>query len=94
MALVGDASGYVDALTGEGITLALAQSQRLVSLLAEDRLDRYPAEHFRVSLGYRLSTRALLALTRHKWIAEPTVALLARYPRLFELLLRLALPRV
>jgi 2-polyprenyl-6-methoxyphenol hydroxylase-like FAD-dependent oxidoreductase len=41
--LVGDASGYVDALTGEGIGVGLAQAETLAACLAADR----PADYER-----------------------------------------------
>lgn len=94
VALVGDASGYVDALTGEGITLGLAQSALLVRHLAENRLADYPRAHAQVSLGYKLSTRGLLALTRYQPVARATVAVLDRCPAVFATLLRWALPHI
>ena len=39
--LVGDAAGYVDALTGEGIGLALAQADAAAGCLAAGRPGRY-----------------------------------------------------
>ena len=39
--LVGDAAGYVDALTGEGIALGLAQARAAVAAVARRRPERY-----------------------------------------------------
>ena len=47
--LVGDASGYLDALTGEGIGVGLAQADALARCLAADRPERYERAWRRVS---------------------------------------------
>jgi flavin-dependent dehydrogenase len=47
--LVGDASGYLDALTGEGIGVGLAQADALAHCLAADRPDQYERAWRRVS---------------------------------------------
>jgi flavin-dependent dehydrogenase len=41
VALVGDASGGVDAITGDGIRLALLQASALVEAMAADDLEQY-----------------------------------------------------
>src|SRR5258708_36848279 len=48
VALVGDASGYVDAITGEGLAVALHQSAALIEALAAGDLAGYCARHRRV----------------------------------------------
>jgi flavin-dependent dehydrogenase len=47
--LVGDASGYLDALTGEGIGVGLAQADALARCLAAGRPDQYERAWRRVS---------------------------------------------
>jgi len=47
--LVGDASGYLDALTGEGIGVGLAQADALARCLAADRAQDYERAWRRVS---------------------------------------------
>jgi flavin-dependent dehydrogenase len=47
--LVGDASGYLDALTGEGIGVGLAQADALAHCLAADRPEQYERAWRRVS---------------------------------------------
>lgn len=47
--LVGDASGYLDALTGEGIGVGLAQADELARCLAADRPEEYERAWRRVS---------------------------------------------
>jgi len=58
--LVGDAAGYVDALTGEGIAVALRTSAELVDCVLRDRPDDYESAWRRVSWECRLLTASLL----------------------------------
>ena len=58
--LVGDAAGYEDALTGEGISLAVKQAAAAVDAIANDAPSSYEAAWHRVTRNYRLLTRALV----------------------------------
>jgi flavin-dependent dehydrogenase len=58
--LVGDAAGYVDALTGEGIGLALAQADAAAGCLAAGRPGRYEQAWRRITREHRIMTGALL----------------------------------
>ena len=58
--LVGDAAGYVDALTGEGIAVGLAAAQSLVDCVRADEPERYEKEWLRASRRYRWITHGLL----------------------------------
>ncbi|WP_457033478.1 NAD(P)/FAD-dependent oxidoreductase [Kitasatospora sp. P5_F3] len=58
--LVGDAAGYLDALTGEGVSVALASAEAVVRCLAAGRPQEYERAWRRASRGYRLLTGALL----------------------------------
>jgi flavin-dependent dehydrogenase len=58
--LVGDAAGYVDALTGEGISLALVSARELVACLVAGRPDAYERRWLAVTRRYRWITNALL----------------------------------
>lgn len=62
--LVGDASGYVDALTGEGVRVGLAQAEAAVRHL--DDADAYERAWVRATRDYRVLTTGLLA-----WAASP-----------------------
>ncbi len=61
VALVGDASGYVDALTGEGLRVGLAQAEVLADCLARDDLRSYERAWARSTRDFRLLTAGLLA---------------------------------
>jgi len=61
VALVGDASGYVDALTGEGLRVGLAQARVLVKQLAAGDLPGYERAWRRSTRDFRVLTAGLLA---------------------------------
>ncbi|URN18531.1 MULTISPECIES: NAD(P)/FAD-dependent oxidoreductase [Streptomyces] len=61
--LVGDAAGYIDALTGEGIALALAQAPAAVRAITDGDPAAYERQWRRITRRYRCLTHALLAAT-------------------------------
>lgn len=81
--LVGDAAGYVDALTGEGIAVALASARVLVACLAAGEPQRYEREWRRVSRPYRVLTGGLLAARRTPGLSRAVVPAAAALPRVF-----------
>ena len=101
--LVGDAAGYVDAITGEGVGAALRQGLAAGdaiagALAAAGRKTRAPlpaaalaayarAHHAIVRDGDRL-TELVLLLARHPWLARRAIASLARRPAVLQHLLR------
>ncbi len=60
--LVGDAAGYVDALTGEGVAVGLATARAAVAAITAGRPEDYPAAWQRATRRYRWSASALLAV--------------------------------
>lgn len=62
--LVGDAAGYLDPLTGEGVRLGLEAAGALVECLVAGRPAAYELAWRRLTRRYWLSTSALLALGR------------------------------
>lgn len=58
--LVGDAAGYVDALTGEGLGIAFGGAELLVNCVLADSPDDYDQQWRRMSRRYRLLTAGLL----------------------------------
>ena len=74
--LVGDAAGYEDALTGEGISLAVKQAAAAVDAIVNDAPSSYELAWHRITRNYRLLTRALvLASTPRRWRAAPSCRL-------------------
>jgi flavin-dependent dehydrogenase len=84
--LVGDASGYVDALTGEGIGVGLAQAEALASCLAADRPADYERAWRRAS-GPAWRFTAGLLWSRNQPLLGPLIVPAAqRLPWLFTAL--------
>jgi flavin-dependent dehydrogenase len=61
--LVGDAAGYEDALTGEGVSLAVKQAAAAVSAIADEKPSSYESAWHRITRDYRLLTRGLVLTT-------------------------------
>ena len=83
--LVGDAAGYVDALTGEGISVSLACARALVECVATGRPGAYERRWRAESRRYRSITSTLLWARRQPILAPRIVPLAARLPAVFSL---------
>src|SRR5450631_1372467 len=81
--LVGDAAGYVDALTGEGIAVALACARALVDCVVADDPGAYERRWLVASRRYRIITSSLLWARRQPLLSSRIVPLSARLPRVF-----------
>jgi 2-polyprenyl-6-methoxyphenol hydroxylase-like FAD-dependent oxidoreductase len=81
--LVGDAAGYVDALTGEGIALGLAQARSVVRAIADDDPGRYEREWRAITRRYRLITAGLLGATRVRPVRRALVPAAGLLPGVF-----------
>lgn len=75
--LVGDAAGYVDALTGEGLRVGFAEAEAVVRAIVADAPDLYEAEWRSITRSYRWVTSALLWTTSHRGL-RPMVVPAAR----------------
>ncbi len=82
--LVGDAAGYVDALTGEGITVSLAAAKLLADCLAADRPTDYERLWSRSSRRYRALTAGLLWASGRPVLRRGLVRTAAAAPKVFE----------
>ena len=82
--LVGDAAGYVDALTGEGIALGLAQARAAVAAMRADRPGDYETAWRRLGRRHDLLTKTLLGSSRVPVIRRQLVPLAGRLPWVFE----------
>jgi menaquinone-9 beta-reductase len=87
VALVGDASGAVDAITGEGLCLAFRQAALLGECLASGTLERYQAEHSKLIRRPALMARLLLVMGRHSRLRERTMQMFEATPRSFAAML-------
>jgi flavin-dependent dehydrogenase len=82
--LVGDAGGYVDALTGEGLALAFAQAGAAVRAIVDGAPDRYERDWARLTRRYRWLTAALLLGTRPRFVRRSLVPVSRALPPLFH----------
>jgi len=87
VALVGDASGAVDAITGEGLCQAFHQAIALADGLAAGDLARYQAEHRRLARRPTRMAEFMLALDRQSWLRERTLRAFASQPGIFAKML-------
>lgn len=81
--LVGDAAGYVDALTGEGLAIAFAAAEALARSVALDHPQAYPAAWRRLSRRYRLLTTALLGAASYPPARRQILPVATALPRVF-----------
>ncbi len=82
--LVGDAAGYVDALTGEGIWVAMRSARELIRCLVAGRPQDYERAWRRASRSYRGLTSVMLAATRVPPMRRRLVPAAARVPAVFS----------
>jgi flavin-dependent dehydrogenase len=87
VALIGDASGSVDAVTGEGLAIGFRQADLLSRSLEQGSLDLYAAEHEMTLRMARRMARALLMLDKHAVLRKVVMNTLAESPELFRGLL-------
>lgn len=82
--LAGDAAGYVDALTGEGIALGIKVAREAVRCIHEGEVDTYEKHYASLTRRWNWSTKALLAMTRPRWVQRPLIRVLRAVPTLFD----------
>jgi flavin-dependent dehydrogenase len=82
--LVGDAGGYVDALTGEGVAMAVAQARAAVAAIVDHDPIRYEHDWHTITRRYRLLTAALLGATQLPPIRRALVPTAERLPGVFS----------
>ena len=89
IALIGDASGSVDAITGEGLALGFRQAVALAAALESNNLASYQRDHYRIQRLPTLMSRSLLLMDRSVRVRERALNIFQRNPWLFERLLRI-----
>ena len=87
--LVGDASGTVDAITGEGLCLAFSQATLLAECLVADDLERYQRRHRILATRPALMAKLLLALDWKSSFRQNVMRAFGSDPRLFARMLAL-----
>lgn len=88
VALIGDASGSVDAITGEGLAIGFRQANLLARSLERGSLGLYAMEHEKTLQMPRRMAQALLLMDAHPLLGNTVIRALAASPELFSGLLR------
>jgi flavin-dependent dehydrogenase len=87
IALIGDASGSVDAITGEGLGLAFRQAIALADALVANNLDQYQVAHRRLARRPAFMAQLMLMLDRFPRTRPLVLRTLGAKPVIFERLL-------
>jgi flavin-dependent dehydrogenase len=87
--LVGDAAGYVEPFTGEGMAMAWTGAVAITPIAAraaeswDPRLIAQWKRRYRSAIGKRLGTcRAVTSLLHHPWAVRTAIRVLSVYPQL------------
>jgi menaquinone-9 beta-reductase len=89
IALIGDASGSVDAITGSGLGLCFRQAIALANALHIEDLAVYQRANLRIQRIPRIMSRSLLLMDRFPHLRALTLGTFQRRPILLEYLLHL-----
>jgi flavin-dependent dehydrogenase len=89
VALAGDASGSVDAITGEGMCQGFKQAKALAVALRTGFLENYQAAHERMSARPHAMASLMLSLERHYGFQRRVLASLSAHAGIFEALLKI-----
>lgn len=83
VALVGDASGGVDAITGEGLRLSFRQADALAEAMRLNDLEQYENAHRRLARRPIWMGQLMLRLGRNAWLRERAMRAMQRRPEIF-----------
>jgi 2-polyprenyl-6-methoxyphenol hydroxylase-like FAD-dependent oxidoreductase len=90
--VIGDAAGYVEPFTGEGMAWALASAAAAapvaISVLAGCATQGWAREHRRLLARRHRCCRGIAAVLRHPWLARAAVGALAAAPAMAGPVLR------
>jgi flavin-dependent dehydrogenase len=87
VALIGEASGSVDAITGEGLALSFRQALALAPAMAAGDLSSYAAAHSKINSLPEFMSRSMLLMDRSRWLRTRSLRALSRQPGLFARML-------
>jgi 2-polyprenyl-6-methoxyphenol hydroxylase-like FAD-dependent oxidoreductase len=90
VALVGDAAGYFDALTGEGLCLGLRQAKCLAECIEKGTLRDYPAQHRAIKWRHQIVVGGLLGLIHRPKLRDWVFSALLDSPKQFQAVIRFA----
>lgn len=88
LVLVGDAAGYLDAITGEGVALGFQSARALVVAITSGQgFAGYESAYRRLRRRHVVMTEAALLLAQHPWLRRRVIRALSRHPSVFRRLL-------
>ncbi len=87
VALVGDASGTVDAITGHGLSLSFQQAVSLAEAFEREDLSHYESVHRKIEALPAMMTRLMLMMDGNSWVRSRALRLFKCKPKLFSKLL-------
>jgi flavin-dependent dehydrogenase len=87
IALIGDASGSVDALTGEGLSMGFRQALALAEAFAKDDLSHCQAAHHRIGRMPLRMASLMLFVGARGWLRRRVLHALAAESSMFGLML-------
>ncbi len=86
-ALVGEASGSVDAITGDGLSMAFQQARALALAMRDGDLRIYQQAHRKIYRLPRMMAKVMLAMDGSPWFRKRALCALAAEPSLFTRML-------
>jgi flavin-dependent dehydrogenase len=87
IALIGEAAGSVDAITGEGLSIAFRQASELAAAMRAGSLDSYQSAHQQIMRVPRNMARLLLSLDRRHRFRGRVLGALERQDEAFRRML-------
>jgi len=87
VALIGDASGSADAITGEGLAMGFRQAMLLRDSIAGGGLERYQEQHADILRLPQRMARVMLLMDRHTLLRQRVLRGFASRPDLFAAML-------
>lgn len=93
VALVGDASGGVDAITGEGLRLSFRQAQSVAEAMAANDLGRYECAHRKLARRPMWMGQLMLQLGKNSWLRERSLRAMQSRPEVFARMLAIHVGR-
>jgi menaquinone-9 beta-reductase len=82
--LLGDASGSLDAITGEGMCLSFKQAQVLAEAIQSGDLNKYRQYHDKISRRPRMMESLMLLLDRHENLRRRVISGFSRESAIFS----------
>jgi flavin-dependent dehydrogenase len=87
VALLGDASGSADAITGDGLSLVFLQATALADAMSSGELGEYQRKHRKISTMPRVMGELMLVMNDHPWLRRRIFKAFSQSPKMFQKLL-------